>query len=52
MDGEQLIKDAAAAIGVGQPDDYKIAPTKHRFARSDGCRTFEDPKRKSARYRR
>jgi hypothetical protein len=29
MDGEQLIKDAAAAMGVGQPDDYKIAPTKH-----------------------
>jgi hypothetical protein len=29
MDGEQLIKDGAAAMGVGQLDDYKIAPTKH-----------------------
>jgi hypothetical protein len=29
MDGEQLIKDAVAAIGVGQQDDYKIVPTKH-----------------------
>ena len=29
MNGEQLIKEAAAAMGVGQLDDYKIAPTKH-----------------------
>jgi hypothetical protein len=29
MDGEQLIKDAEVAMGMGQPDDYKIAPTKH-----------------------
>ena len=29
MDSQQLIKDAAAAMGVGQIDDYDIAPTKH-----------------------
>jgi len=29
MDNEQLIKNAAAAIGMGQLDDYKIAPTTH-----------------------
>ena len=29
MDSQQLIKDAAAAMGVGQRDDYNITPTKH-----------------------
>jgi hypothetical protein len=32
MDGEQLIKDAAAALGVGRIDDYNISPTKHADA--------------------
>jgi hypothetical protein len=32
MDGEQLIKDAALALGVGQTDDYHISPTKHADA--------------------
>jgi SMODS and SLOG-associating 2TM effector domain 1 len=32
MDGEQLIKDAAVAMGVGQIDDYNINPTKHADA--------------------
>ncbi len=29
MAGEQLIKDAIEAIGLGGVDDYKITPTKH-----------------------
>lgn len=29
MDDEQLIKNAAVAMGAGQLDDYKIAPTQH-----------------------
>jgi hypothetical protein len=29
MDDEQLIKDAAAAIGSGEQEDYKIRPSEH-----------------------
>ena len=32
MNDEQLVKDAAAAIGAGQGDDFGLTPTKHAEA--------------------